>query len=274
VLRYLSALCLLTIAGAHPSRVPPAPLALLRFSSDTVDPFVGKWKLNPSKSRLPDEMTVEVAGTDRYILTFGPGAVDTIVADGRDHPALQGTTLSIAVVGPNGWKVIRKQQGHMLISADWTLSGDGKTLNDAFTGYGSDGSATIVHYVYERTAGTSGFPGTWDSVKEEVGSVIELTIQPYEGDGLSFESRSALMVMAKKIRFDGSDYPHLDPGASPALVSSGRRANDRRLEMTEKFQGKVTGTEQVDLSPDLKTLTLTVRQVGQSKPPVLVFDRD
>jgi hypothetical protein len=118
-----------------------------------------------------------------------------------------------------------------------------------------------VHYTYERTAGSSGFLGTWDSVKEEVGTVIELTIQPYQGDGLSFESRE--LTLAKQITFDGRDS-----------VSSARRVNDRSLEITDKSQGKVTSTQQVELSPDLKTLTMTARQGDQSKPTVLVFERE
>ena len=71
------------------------------------DPFVGKWKVNPSKSKLTDEMKVEVVGENKYAFTFGPGAVDTIVADGTDQPATQGTTLSVTVEGPNNWKVVR-----------------------------------------------------------------------------------------------------------------------------------------------------------------------
>jgi|SRR5579863_3279854 len=67
------------------------------------DPFVGKWKVDPSKSKLNDEMKVEVAGANRYAITFAPGFVDTIVADGSDQPALSGTTLSIAV-NENGVK--------------------------------------------------------------------------------------------------------------------------------------------------------------------------
>ena len=42
------------------------------------DPFVGKWKVNPSKSKIYDEMKVEAAGPTKYVLTFGPGQVDTI----------------------------------------------------------------------------------------------------------------------------------------------------------------------------------------------------
>jgi hypothetical protein len=37
------------------------------------DPFLGKWKVNASKSKLYDEMKVEAAGANRYALTFGAG---------------------------------------------------------------------------------------------------------------------------------------------------------------------------------------------------------
>jgi len=116
------------------------------------DPFVGKWKVNPSKSKLNDEMKVEAAGANKYTFTFGPGQVDTVVADGSDQPALQGTTLSVTVEGPNNWKVVRKMKGRMLLTARWTLSEDGKTLNDAFTQYLPDGTTLFLPYVYERTA--------------------------------------------------------------------------------------------------------------------------
>src|SRR5579864_7769901 len=131
------------------------------------DPFVGKWKVNPSKSKLNDEMKVEVAGANRYAITFGPGQTDTVVADGSDQPALSGTTLSITVKGPNSWEVTRKMKSRTLLTAHWTLSEDGKTLNDAFTQYLPDGmalfsqplpngSTLFLPYSYERTAGNSG----------------------------------------------------------------------------------------------------------------------
>jgi hypothetical protein len=63
--------------------------------------------VNPSKSKLTDEMKVEAVGENKYAITFSPDAVDTIVADGTDQPALSGTTLSITVKGPNNWEIIR-----------------------------------------------------------------------------------------------------------------------------------------------------------------------
>jgi hypothetical protein len=249
------------------------------------DPSVGKWKVDPSKSKLNDELKVEVAGANRYAFTFGPGQVDIVVADGSDQPALEGTTLSVTVKGPNSWEVVRKMKGRTLISAHWTLSEDGKTLNDAFTQYlpdGTtlfsqplpDGSTLFLPYVYERTAGKSGFPGTWDSESAKVTKGIELQIQPYEGDGLSFKRSDEEMV--KRIKLDGNDYPDLDPnGGDKGTAYSGRRVNERSLEITEKFKDKITGTRQIELSTDLKTLTVTLRLVGQSRPQsILVYDRE
>jgi hypothetical protein len=249
------------------------------------NPFVGKWKVNPSKSMLNDEMKVEAAGANRYAVTFGPAQVDTIVADGSDQPALSGTTLSVTVKGPNSWEVIRKMKGRTLLTALWTLSEDGKTLNDAFTQYLPDsttlfsqslpnGSTLFLPYVYERTGGNSGFLGTWDSESAKVKPGIELQIQPYEGDGLSFKRSDE--GVAKRIKLDGNDYPDLDPnGGDKGTAYSGRRANERSLEITEKFKGEITGTRQIELSRDLKTLTITVRLVGQSKPQsILAYSRE
>jgi hypothetical protein len=247
------------------------------------NPFVGKWKVNPTKSTLIDEMKVELAGANRYALTFGPGQTDTVVADGSDQPALSGTTLSVTVKGPSSWEIIRKLNGRTLLTARWTLSEDGKTLNDAFTQYLPDGltlfsqplpngSTLFSPYAYERTAGHAGFPGTWDSDSAKVRAGIELQIQPYEGDGLSFKRSDE--EAAKVFKLDGNDHPDLDPhGRDKGTAYSGRRVNERSLEITEKSKGNITGTRQIELSRDLKTLTVTVRLVGQSKPQsILVFN--
>jgi hypothetical protein len=237
------------------------------------DPFVGKWKVNPAKSKLNDEMKVEAAGANRYTFTFAPGAVDTVVADGSDQPALQGTTLSVTAKGPDNWVVIRKMKGRTLLTGYWTLSADGKTLSDDYTEFAPDGSKTNILYMYERTAGRSGFTGTWDSDSEKVKPGIELQIEPYEGDGLSFDSRGADMV--EKIKFNGNDYPAVDPDASPGSASSGRGVNERSVDITEKLKGEIACTRRIELSRDLKTLTMSLHLVGQNRPQsILVFDRE
>ena len=230
-------------------------------------------------------MKVELVGANRYALTLGPGQTDTVVADGSDQPALSGTTLSVTVKGPHSWEVIRKMQGRTLLTARWALSDDGKTLHDAFTQYLPDGltlfsqplpngSALFLPYTYERTAGDSGFPGTWDSDSAKVSAGIELQIQPYASDGLSFKRSDE--ETPKVFKFDGNDHPDLDPhGADKGTAYSGRRVNEHSLEITEKYMGNMTGTRQIELSQDLKTLTMTLHLVGQSKPQsILVYHRE
>jgi hypothetical protein len=193
--------------------------------------------------------------------------------------------VSITVKGPKSWEIVRKMNGRTLLTAHWTLSEDGKALNDAFTQYLPDGmtlfsqplpngSTLFLPYSYERTAGNSGFLGTWDSESAKVRAGMELQIQPYEGDGLSFKRSDE--QTATMIRLDGNDHADLDPnGGGKGAAYSGRRVNEHSLEITEKSKGKITGTRQIELSSDLKTLTVTMRLVGQSRPQsVLVYNRE
>jgi len=236
------------------------------------DPFAGKWKLNPSRSKLTDQMKVKVVGPNKYELNFSGDNVETIVADGTDQPALFDTTLSITVDGPDHWKVVRKTNGHTTIIGIWELSDGGNTLTDSFTGYHANGSVTNLHYVYKRTAGTSGFPGTWESTTEQVNSTFEIQIQPYQDAGLSFIYPAT--EMTKSLNFDGKEYRNSGPNIPQGYTSSAHRLNERTLQITDKINAKLINTQQIELSPDHKTLTITVSTPGQSKPNIQVFDRE
>ena len=48
-------------------------------------PFIGQWKLDPSRTRLPDEMKVESQGGGKYAFDFGGGLGDD--RSGWDIPA-------------------------------------------------------------------------------------------------------------------------------------------------------------------------------------------
>ena len=68
---------------------------------------------------------------------------------------------------------------------------------------------------------------------------IELQIQPDDTDGLSLKRSDEEMA---KIKLDGKDYPDLDAkGADSGTAYSGRRVNERSLEIAYKLKGKITG---------------------------------
>jgi hypothetical protein len=231
--------------------------------------FVGKWKLNPDKSTMHDQMKVSSAGMNRYAFDFG-GGPEFVVADGTDQPGLEGSTLAVTAEAPHVWRVVRKKDGRMQISAIWTLSPDGHSLRDDFTGYPSNGSSFTIHYIYTPIGGASGFAATWDSVSEKADRV-EIEVQPYRDNGLSFINQA--QHSTKIMKFDGKDYPVKDANA-PGAMSSARRVNASTLEFTEKRNGKVADTQHIQLSPDGKTLTMTIQPASARKPNVLVFERE
>lgn len=242
---------------------------LVTTSLAAEDNFVGDWKLDPSKSKLIDVMKVATLGPNKYAFDFGGGA-ETIVADGTDQPGVYGTMLSVTVEGPDTWKVVRKKDGRMLLTATWSLAKDRNTLSDHYTEFPTNGSSSTVNYLYKRTAAGSGFAGTWESpMPMNEGFVLQ--IRPYEGDGLSFQRSSE--KVARNLKLDGKDYPVVDRRDSQGSTSSARRVNERLLEITYKVNGKITRTHEIELSPDLKTLTRTVHSVGQNEPNVWVFER-
>ena len=231
------------------------------------NPFIGKWTLNSSLSKMPDEMKVESKGGNTYAIDFG-GGVETIVADGTDQPGRYGgTTLSVKADGPDTWIVERKKDGHLLLRGTWKLSQDGNTLTDLYREFDSNGSTTTsVDYIYQRNGGGRGFAADWQSEKMTMNSPFILEVKEYEGDGLSLTD--PVEHDTKNMKLDGNDYPQ-----GPHTSSSLRRVDEHTLEMTEKANGKVYVTREIKVSPDGKTLRMTLHQPGRDKVEVMVFDR-
>src|SRR5215472_5007080 len=153
------------------------------------EPFVGKWKVDPSKSALTDEMKVTSLGGNKYSFDFG-GGPETIVADGTDQPGNQGTTLSTTIVSENEWIGVRKKDGKVQIRGIWTLSKDGNALHDDFTYFPDNGKTVHLVYEYERRGTGSGFAGDWVSTSVHVDTVFVVQVRPYQSDGLSIISSS------------------------------------------------------------------------------------
>ena len=88
-------------------------------------------------------------------------------------------------------------------------------------------------------------------------------MKEFEGDGLSFITPSEHQT--ENVKFDGKDYPN-EGERGPGVTSSMRRVDERNLVMTDKANGKVIETDEIGLSADLKTLTITKHIPGHDKP--------
>ena len=249
---------------------------LIAATSQAADEsFIGKWKLNLSKSKLADQMTIAPAGANRYTLTFaGVGDTETLVADGTDQPGVLGGSISITIKAPSNWKIVRKQGGRAVLTANWKLSDDGKTLTDTFIGNQPDGSTSRINLVYKRAEGSaskSGIPGTWETTEEKMDTAYELEIRPYEGDGLTFQVSGG--GPATNVKFDGKDYPPATASPVAGSTTSARRLDDHSIELTKKLKGRIMETRGITVSSDRKTLTMTRHLVDQRVPNILIFDR-
>jgi hypothetical protein len=255
-------------------------LKLLVFSTIAADVasaadngFIGKWKLSSSLSRMPDEMKVVSKGLNTYSFDFGGGVAESIVINGTDQPGRGGTTLSVKADAPDTWIVERKKDGRALLRATWKLSKDGITLTDYYRQFEPDGSTTSMDYVYQRHGGGTGFAADWQSIKETMNSPFVLEIKQYGEDGLTFID--PLLRENKNVKLDGKDYSIEGVGSQrSARSASVKRVDEHTLKMTDKNSGNVMLTREVKLSPDGKRLTMTVNAPGQSKPSVMVFERE
>lgn len=234
------------------------------------DPFTGKWKMDPAKSTTVDEMKVDSAGGNKYALDLGAGMIETITVDGTDQPGLYGTTLAITVEAPNQWKVVRKKDGTMELTGNWTLSADGGTLTDDYSEFDPKGAVTThLLYKYQRTGGGSGFAGDWVSTSQPTDSV-EVEIVAWEADGLSLTRRQ----VTRHVKFDGKDYAAEGANLPAGFGTSRRRVDAHTVELMDKIGDKAVDTQKMTVSEDGKTLTVTYQPAGRTRPNVLVFERE
>lgn len=235
------------------------------------DPFCGKWKLNQQKSKISGEqMKIEDLGDNKYKFTFGEIS-NTIVADGTDQPLHFGSTMSLKSEGPNAWRMIIKKDGRVTESMTHTLSSDGNTQTIKGTNMKPDGTTSDFEVVEKRVGSGSGLGGTWESTTVNFTSPDEWVIEPYGTNGLTFNTPAYKDTLS--MNFDGKDYAEKGPNVAAGSTSSGKRVDANTLEVTNKIKGQVMDHTRYEVSPDGKTLTLTIHETGQTNALTIVYDK-
>ena len=250
-------------------------LALMSLVAGTLyaadDPFCGKWKLNQEKSRIAGEqMKIEDLGNKKYKFTFG-NVSDTVTADGTDQRTQFGRTTAITEEGPNAWKMVIKKDGKVINSMTHTLSDDGNTQTIKGTSMKPDGTTSDYEVVEKRVGSGKGFAGTWESTNVKITSPDEWQIEPFGAHGLTFTNPGYQDTLS--MNFDGKEYTEKGPNVAPGSTSSGKRLDANTLEVTDKVKGKVMDHTKFEVSPDGKTLTLTIHDTGQPNAIQIVYDK-
>lgn len=216
-----------------------------------------------------EQIKIQKLGGNRYKWTSG-NTVNILTYDGTEQVSF-GRTISMAPEGTNSWRMVIKKNGRVISSMTHTISDDGKTQTVTGTDTKPDGSTSDFNAVWKKVSGGSGWSGTWQTTDLKFTSPDEYDVEPYEGDGLSFNTPAYQDVLSMK--FDGKDYEEKGPNVAPGSMSSGIRLDSRTLEITNKVKDQVMDRTTYEVSPDGKTLTLTIRETGQPNALTMVYDK-
>lgn len=246
-------------------------LAAVVVTTAADSPFVGKWKLNPEKSQFTGTtMTVEQLPSGEMRLTV-EGQSYTFKADGKEYPAIFGSTAAWKQADPNTWEATYKTKGAVLSTDTHKLSSDGKTLTVISKGTKPDGASFENTAVYERVSGSTGLAGKWKTAKVAISSPETMEFSAAKDGGLSWTVPAYKISTA--LTFDGKDHPVVGPTVPANFTIAATSKGDRAFELVQKMDGKVVYRGTYSLSADGKTLTASFTPEGTTEKVTAVYDR-
>lgn len=236
------------------------------------NPFIGKWKLDASKSDFTGTtFKYEDAGGGKIRSSFGNESY-TFTTDGKEHPGLFGRMISVKSIDSNTWERTVRYKGKVISTETLKLSDDGKTMTETDKGTRPDGSSFEETDVYERQGEGTGFLGTWKT-KQVQGGEEEITeVQANGEDGLTL-----LLPQVKArcaVKLDGKDYPASGPQVPPGLTLALTKTGDRSFDFVEKVKGKTVWKGTWSVSDDGQTLTTAGATEGTNEQTKSVYNKE
>lgn len=246
-----------------------ACVLLWSFTGSTEDPFVGHWKIDRAKSQLTGSIS-SIAATGPNTWTFHEGAYSwTVKADGTTQSTPFGDT-AMKVVDTRTWQFANTNNGKPAGTEAWVLSADGKTMMWTLTGQKENGEAFSSHGTMKRTAGNSGFEGTWESTEVQL-SFTEVDIAPNGDDGITVNLPEDGTTYS--LKFNGKEYPEHGPRLPSGVTVSATRTGARKAKVITHLNGRPFDEEEWEVSEDGNTYTYTQHDATSPKPARIILHR-
>jgi hypothetical protein len=237
------------------------------FAADA--PYIGTWKMNPSKSNLAGTtMTYRQLPSGEWQSTSN-GNSYTFRLDGKDYPDGLGDTAAWKQLNANMWQSTWKVNGATL-STDTLHAGVDGLLMIESKGTRPDGQAMDDRTILQRVSGGPGLAGKWKTKAVEMSSpdIIELTATG--NDGLTFKEPALNLTCESKL--DRKNHPcggRALGSWSVATVKTGPGS----FVATIKKDGKPIYRYSYTPSADGKTLVATGGAANTSEKVRIVYDR-
>jgi hypothetical protein len=224
-------------------------------------PFDGTWKVDMSKSKLPEKPDVYLLQNGMYECKSCNPSIN-IKADGQ-FQKISGDpyrdSLMVKVVDDKHVEFASQKDGKDIGKTTRTVSDDGNTMTVAWTYSGNPSGGPVsgtdtMKRVAKGPTGSNAISGSWRDEKSvfATADALVFTFTSSGGDSLSYSNPTGQSYSAK---FDGKDVPYVgDPGTTSVSL---KRIGDS-IEETDKRYGKVISVAKMTVSGDGKTMTIAV----------------
>ena len=232
----------------------------------------GTWKLNPSRSQVPG-VTFQIALSDsgEYTIDYGAFA-DRFRCDGREYHLASGKTISCNGNSGHAFDSIARRNGVVLNTPHWEVSTDDQKLTIKMTAHQSNNLIVTKAILYQRAAGTTGFPGAWmdaDPLKDRP-HVMVLAVR---GNRLHYGFPEAAQYA--DLEMNGSDAPWNGPSAPVGATIAVAIRDRSEFIVLRKLNGHLLNQGTISLSADEQN---SVEEFWSPDRPdvksVLVWDKE
>jgi hypothetical protein len=243
--------------------------ACLMTTVIAADPaYVGKWKLNSSKSSMTgDTVTIENIA-DGMLQFSAQGFTYKFKLDGKEYPMPSGGTTAWTATEPDVWDVANRLNGK--VSNTYHLSRKGDVLSVNGKQMKPDGGTIDFSSTYKRVSGGPGFVGKWMSTEVKAPAAM-LEIATTGSDGVMLKDDTGPLCGGQ---LDGKDNPVLGMMAGSKHTCAFKKVSGSSFELTSKLDGKSMYVEVYSVSTDGKTLTINGTPTNaKGETYKIVFDR-
>jgi len=218
------------------------------------NPFVGTWKWNKAKSKIPPPETLKFEKTTSGAIRYSGGERSyTFKVDGKEYTTAFGNQAVWKQIDDSTWEETVKREGKLFDTETWKLSPDGKTMTVDMKATASNGEPAQSTEVYERISGDTGLLGEWRAKQpENMPTIIEIKPSGQDGVLVTMDTNSLIC----DAQFDGKDYPMTGSGVGPGLTCSLKRTGPLSIDAQSKAYGKPLAHQIYTVSQDGRTLTI------------------
>jgi hypothetical protein len=232
-------------------------------------PWVGKWKLDPSQSKLTGDTIHFASGAGGEMSYTSEGHTSKFKLDGQPYKTWSGAEGTWKKADDNTFESHWTLNGTDLGTDTWTISPDGKNLKVESKGKHPDGSSFDNTADYTRVAGKDGLNGSWKSTKADLNEDRTFEMAAEGDHGMTWTIPE--MKATVSLKMDSKDYPAEGPTVPKGFTLAVTPVSSNSFKMMEKMNGMPIWHGTYTLSGDGKKMTIVGSPAKTNEPTTEVY---